>query len=96
MAHHLQSWISLTGDCSAALLEAVFSKLEPELKHFLTSVWAVPLQAQLPLRLGMSLTAGRCDPQTSAGIIANETATGCGNAADNAALAPSPSMALSY
>lgn len=47
-------------------------------------------QAGLPLRLGMTLTAGRCDPQTSAGIIANETATGCGSAADNAALAPSP------
>ncbi|KAK9919117.1 hypothetical protein WJX75_009510 [Coccomyxa subellipsoidea] len=60
------------------------------------TVFPTNYTAQLPLRLGMTLTAGRCDPQTSAGIIANETATGCGNAADNAALAPSPSMALSY
>ena len=35
MAHHLQSWISLTGNCSAVLLEAVFLKLEHELKAFL-------------------------------------------------------------
>ena len=42
----------------------------------------------------MSFTAGRCDPQTSAGVVANETATGCGNPADNAAL--SPDAALSF
>jgi hypothetical protein len=55
---------------------------------------AVPGQATLPLRLGMSFTAGRCDPQTSAGIIANETATGCGNPANNAALAPSSALSI--
>ncbi|EIE19750.1 hypothetical protein COCSUDRAFT_54604 [Coccomyxa subellipsoidea C-169] len=60
------------------------------------TVFPTNYTATLPLRLGMTLTAGRCAPQTSAGIVANETATGCGSAADNAALAPSPSTALSY
>jgi hypothetical protein len=45
--------------------------------------------------MGMGLTSARCDPQTSAGIIANETATGCGSAADNYALAPVPALAFS-
>ncbi|CAK0785458.1 hypothetical protein CVIRNUC_008667 [Coccomyxa viridis] len=47
----------------------------------------------LPLRLGGSFNAGRCNPQTSAGIVANETASGCGSAADNALLAPAPGPA---
>lgn len=54
----------------------------------------VPVQATLPLRLGMTFTAGRCDPQTSAGIVVNETATGCGNPADNAALAPQSASSI--
>ncbi|BDA46800.1 hypothetical protein COCOBI_09-2530 [Coccomyxa sp. Obi] len=59
------------------------------------TVFPTNYTAQLPLRMGMALTAGRCDPQTSAGIIANETLTGCGSAANNAALAPSPLTAIS-
>ena len=48
------------------------------------------MQVSLPLRLGGAFNAGRCDPQTSAGIVANETASGCGSARDNALLVPAP------
>ena len=51
------------------------------------------MQISLPLRLGGAFNAGRCNPQTSAGIVANETASGCGSAADNALLTPAPAPA---
>ena len=56
-------------------------------------VYVRAAQVALPLRLGGTINAGRCDPQTSAGIVANATATGCGSAADNALLAPAPGPA---
>ena len=51
------------------------------------------VQISLPLRLGGTFNAGRCNPQTSAGIVANETVSGCGSAADNALLTPAPAPA---
>ena len=66
--------------------------LEPILRLFAATFvrrgrW---VQVSLPLRLGGAFNAGRCDPQTSAGIVANETASGCGSARDNALLVPAP------